>query len=115
MVDDNPEVSELFASVLTDAGYEVLCAANGKQALQQLGSDDIDLMVTDLVMPDMEGLELIRECQSIKPKLKIIAVSGAFDGSYLRVAKLYGAKHALLKPVSPATLVHAVQTVLAFD
>ena len=115
VVDDNPDIADLYASILSDAGYEVICAANGKKAVEQLGSAHFDLLVTDLVMPEKEGLELIRECKKIRPELKIIAVSGSLDGQFLRMAKLFGAHEALLKPFRPETLIQAVLTVLEAD
>jgi PAS domain S-box-containing protein len=113
VVDDEGSVRGLFEQVLTGAGYEVVVARNGAEALKKVHERRFDLLLTDLVMPEKEGLELIRILRKERPDLKIVAVSGAFGGTFLKAAQLLGAHATLLKPVSPDQLLGAVQGALA--
>lgn len=75
IVDDEPQVRKSIRHVLEAADHTVLEAAKGNEAMQQVRSSHIDLVITDIVMPDMEGLELIRELKKSKAHLKVIAMS----------------------------------------
>lgn len=113
VVDDEESVRGFFQRVLTGAGYEVFVAGDGAQALKKIHERRFDLLVTDLVMPEQEGLDIIGILHKEWPQLKIVAVSGAFGGTFLKAAQLLGAKAALLKPVSPEQLLAAVQAALS--
>jgi PAS domain S-box-containing protein len=113
VVDDDESVRGLFQHILVAAGFEVVVAADGAEALQKLRTREFDLLLTDLVMPEREGLELIMTLRKERPQLKVIAVSGAFGGAFLEAAKEMGAAQTLLKPVVPERLVEAVQRTLA--
>lgn len=112
VVDDESGVRNFVQKVLVDAGYEVLLAADGEQALKMARVLRFDLVLTDLVMPEMEGIEIIRRMRKEQPELKIIAMSGAFGGEFLKVAKLLGANSTLAKPVAPEELISAVRGAL---
>ena len=113
VVDDEGSVRGFFEQVLTGAGYEVVVARNGAEALKKVHERRFDLLLTDLVMPEKEGLEIIGILRKERPDLKIVAVSGAFGGTFLKAAQLLGAHATLLKPVSPDQLLGAVQGALA--
>ena len=113
VIDDDDAVRGLLRNILSSAGYIVLEAGDGKAGLAQLDGAPIDLVVTDLVMPEQEGLEILRKLHAQRPGLPVIAVSGAFDGSFLRVARCFGAVDALAKPVDSDALLRAVQLALA--
>lgn len=115
VVDDEAGVRGLLREILTAAGYLVAEAENGNQAVRLIRSRAFDLMITDLVMPEQEGLETIQLLRRQQPDLRIIAISGAFGGSFLKVAKSLGAHAALAKPVSPEELLETVRQVLAAD
>jgi len=115
VVDDEPEIRRLFALVLSQAGFETLAASNGREALESVRNRPIDLVLCDLVMPEKEGLETIKQLRVSYPYMKVIAISGAFGGSFLRAARLLGASATLCKPVSPEKLVKAVQEALGAD
>ena len=88
----------------------VLLASDGNQALRVLKDrHDIDLVITDLVMPNCEGIETIRLIRGLYPSLKIVAISGAFAGQYLKLASILGANRILAKPVEPEVLVQMVK------
>jgi two-component system cell cycle sensor histidine kinase/response regulator CckA len=113
VVDDEAGVRDYFKEVLARAGYNVTAAADGKQALELVRRNRYDLVLMDLVMPEQEGIETIRMLRSEKPEIRLIAVSGAFQGGFLKVAEALGAKTSLLKPVDPAMLLNVVRKVLA--
>lgn len=112
VVDDDAQVSHLIAALLAHEGYKVLIAPSGPEAIRLAQShlNQIDVLVTDVVMPEMDGPSVAREIQSAVPGLPVILMSGACDASVLRAAPQ---AHFLPKPFSPANLVHLVETVLA--
>ena len=83
--------------------YTVLEAADGKEAITHFKPSITDLVITDLIMPDEDGLKVIMRLREIKPSLKVIAISGggkAGPGSYLNLAKALGADAIFSKPFS---------------
>jgi CheY-like chemotaxis protein len=115
LVDDNEELLEVQSAFLRANDQTVITARNGKEALIQLEGGNFDIMVTDVIMPEMEGFETIMTVRKDYPHLPIIAVSGggrvgATD--YLAMAKSMGAKIALSKPVAPATLLREARYLL---
>jgi CheY-like chemotaxis protein len=113
VVDDEESVRGFFQQVLAGAGFEVVVARDGAEALKKARERRFDLLLTDLVMPEQEGLEIIRILRKERPDLKVVAVSGAFGGTFLKTAQLLGANATLLKPVSPDQLLAAVQGALS--
>ncbi|KAA3612755.1 MAG: response regulator [Planctomycetota bacterium] len=115
VVDDDSEIRDMLKQLLDFAGYTITLAGNGKEALEKLEEQDFQLMVTDIVMPDADGLEVIMNARKIRPELQIIAMSGGGHGSpdnYLKLASAFGADRALLKPFTPQELLDAVQNIL---
>ncbi len=114
VVDDEEGILKLLHTLLSQAGYAVIDASNGEAALAKLnGPNRIDLVITDLVMPQKEGLELIRGLHASRPDLKVVAISGAFGGDFLEAAKMLGAQATLRKPIEKDLLLQTVRTVLA--
>jgi PAS domain S-box-containing protein len=112
VVDDEAGVRGFLCRALREAGYEVTEAADGKQALRQALAGGVDLVITDLVMPEQEGIETIRALRRDMPGVRIIAISGAFDGRFLETARILGADAVLSKPVSAGLLSAKVAEVL---
>ena len=112
VADDEALVRGFLRAVLQEAGYEVLEAANGKEALQQVRAEPVDLVITDLAMPEQEGLETIRALRRDVPGVRIIAISGAFGGQFLKPAQMLGADAVLSKPASAEMLLARVAEVL---
>ena len=112
VADDEAGVRGFLRTVLEDAGYEVMEAANGKQALKEARAGRVDLVITDLVMPEQEGIETIRALRKDVAGIGIIAISGAFGGQFLEVARMLGAQAVLSKPVSAELLLAKVAEVL---
>jgi CheY-like chemotaxis protein len=113
VVDDETGIRQLFEQLLAGEGYEVLCATNGAEALEIERGRHLDLVITDLVMPESEGIETIRAIRIEQPNLKIIAASGVFEGQFLQAAALLGACATLLKPIGRDQLLSTVRRVLA--
>jgi CheY-like chemotaxis protein len=115
IVDDDDSGRFMLTEALLDAGFEVLEAQNGKEALEVQALQNADLLITDLLMPEKEGLETIREFRKKYPGLPIIAMSGGgfieADG-YLEMAKRVGASSVLKKPFTATDLLLAVHAFL---
>jgi CheY-like chemotaxis protein len=103
-IDDFPAMREMLLAFLKGAGHRVICADDGKMGLQILARQPVDLVVTDILMPEKDGLEFIREVRQGYPALPIIAISGGgtvMAGEYcLTAAKSFGATATLRKPFS---------------
>ena len=116
VVDDEAAMREVIEDAL-DSTYTVTTVANGKEALEKLAGQKFDLLITDLVMPEMNGIDLMMGLQKNNPEQKIIAISGGggingrFD--YLPVAKLIGACTVLRKPFTMTQLRDAVNKMMA--
>jgi len=113
IVDDSESIRDLLASVLADGGYAVLTAADGRQAIRILSTRSVDLIVTDLYMPEADGLELLITVQKMPQRPPVIAMSsqtGVMD--VLHVAKRLGAKKILRKPFPPAELLQHAKALL---
>lgn len=110
VVEDDAFIRDIFQRVLERAGFRVLTAAHGKEALASFHGGGIGLVLTDLMMPELDGFQLIRELKREAPTLPVIAVSVMNDVPNCRdaVAEL-GAELALCKPVNPRELVKFVQ------
>jgi CheY-like chemotaxis protein len=107
VVDDNDDLRATIQALLQADGFDVAQAADGRAALAELRSRPADVVLTDLVMPDQDGIETIVELKKLYPHLKIVAMSGwtsAQGSDYLQVAREIGAAHTLQKPFDPAEL-----------
>jgi CheY-like chemotaxis protein len=112
VADDEAEVRRFLRTALEDGGYQVVEAANGKQALAEARAGGVDLVITDIVMPEQEGIETILALRKEAPSVGIIAISGAFGGQYLEMAHVLGAQAVLSKPVSAELLLAKVAEAL---
>ena len=111
VIDDNPVVSELIASTLTDAGHDVFLAADGEAGLKHFIGSAPGLVITDIFMPEKDGLHTIREIHRLSPQTPIIAMSAS--DAYLEAARVFGAAHSILKPVQLKDLASKVAQLLA--
>jgi CheY-like chemotaxis protein len=97
--------------VLEKAGHELLFAKDGKQAMEIWEKNPIDLVITELLMPELSGLRLIRELVEREPWVRIIAIS-LEDADMLDLAQDFGAAKILYKPFPPKALLEAVEEAL---
>lgn len=115
IIDDEPHILLMVKKMLERAGYEVDLASNGSEGLRLFESISPDLVITDIIMPEKEGLETIREMRRINKDLKIIAMSGGGKISadnYLETAKIFGASKLLEKPFSQKEMLIYVEELL---
>jgi two-component system, response regulator, stage 0 sporulation protein F len=110
IIDDTESVRALLRFALEAAGYEVTEAANGRQGLEQYRQRPTDLVITDILMPEMNGLDMLLELTREFLHAKVIAISGAGgEDNVLDVAKLLGARRTFQKPFSIPQLLRAVR------
>jgi CheY-like chemotaxis protein len=115
LVDDHAEFLAVQKELLEDAGHTVVTATDGFKALATIEAGSFDLVITDIIMPNKEGIETIMELRRRHPLLKVIAMSGGGRVgamSYLELAGKLGAVHTLEKPFNGAALLEAIDTAL---
>jgi len=114
VVEDEGAVRELAVYILRRQGYTVLEASDGRKALQltQDHRGEIHLLLTDTVMPHMNGTSLANQFRSLRPKTKIILMSGYADETIINETKQTGPIAFIPKPFSATELVHKVRSVL---
>ncbi len=116
VVDDEADVIRMITQILEDAGYQVVSTNRGEDAINHLAGQPVDLVITDIVMPEMEGIEFIRSVKGSHPTLPIVAISGggrSHNADFLRFARNLGAHATLTKPFRREELLAAVSEVLA--
>jgi CheY-like chemotaxis protein len=115
VIDDERDIRCIMCRALKAAGHEVTAFSNGSGAIEHVRQEPADLLITDLFMPEVEGIETIREIRRLRPGMPIIAISGVdFEGGdYLSVARKFGASATLKKPFWPADLLGVVARVLS--
>ncbi|MBA3973888.1 MAG: response regulator [Candidatus Solibacter sp.] len=113
IVDDDAAVRKVLQTILESAGHQVESATNGREAVSRIAQGGIELIITDLVMPEQEGIETIKQLRAQYPDVKVIAISGAFGGDYLQIANFMGAHGTLAKPVRMDAVLKAVQSVFS--
>ena len=115
LVEDEEQLRSMLKDVLEGAGHEVRVAENGKIAMNAFALRPAELVVTDLIMPEKEGLEIIRELKRNHSNVKIIAISGGGRNNaddYLELAKRFGANHILAKPFSNREFLNVIEEVM---
>jgi two-component system chemotaxis response regulator CheY len=111
IVDDSASMRQLVSFTLRDAGFEVVAAENGKEALDKLVTAKVDMVITDLNMPEMDGITLIRELRSL-PALKfvpIIMLTTEAQEAKKQEGRAAGASGWIVKPFSPERLLEVVR------
>lgn len=112
VVDDEDSVRELVIAMIEPLGYDIVEATNGEEASAACKATTLDLIITDIVMPDKNGIDFIMEVKKEYPDVPVIAISGgggiAGRYDYLKIAKLVGAHNILKKPFDAKELRTAV-------
>lgn len=114
VVDDEPVVVKSCERILTPEGYAVESALNGNEAIGKLGKNSFDLVITDLKMPDIDGLELIRWIRNSKPDTGIVVITGYPSQESIKEALSLRILDYLPKPFSPALLIEITQRALEY-
>jgi len=116
LIDDNDAFRKSLRRILEQLGHTVTEAGNGVDGCKVLEGGAVDVVITDVLMPEKDGLEVLREMRCRSPELRIIAMSGGsrYGGTdWLHVARQLGAKRTLAKPFSVEALVEALDEILA--
>lgn len=112
VIDDEPALREILSRVLIDAGHRVTGAGNGKEASKVLAAATFDIVLTDVIMPEKDGMQVISELRKKFPGIRIIAMSGGGHVSrdqYLKIAKGLGAHAVLEKPFANQVLLSTIE------
>ena len=115
IVEDDKDLREMLKSSLLKRKYTVLEASNGKEAFLKFKPSVVDLIITDIIMPEEDGLKVIMQLRELKPEVKIIAISGggkAGPGNYLNLARALGADEIFTKPFSITNLLKRIDSIL---
>ena len=116
VIDDDPYCVSLLKIAFEQYGHTACTAINGKTGLQAACDEPFDLIITDVLMPEKDGLELIIELRKHKPDVKVIAISGGGvlrSEDCLKMAKLFGAQHVMGKPLEINKLVQIANELIA--
>ena len=112
-IDDDEQTVDLFGQILEGAGHEVIIARDGVTGIALYRKDPTDLIITDIMMPVKDGMEVISELKRDFPQVKIIAISGTGREErrefFFDVSRILGAKRTFEKPIDPAELLQAIR------
>lgn len=115
LVEDDQDLRAMLKSSLEKNRYTVIEASNGREAMQKFKPLLTDLVITDLLMPEQDGIGLIMELKKIKPEIKVIAISGggkAGPSNYLSIAETLGADAVFAKPFSLTSFIEKVSSII---
>jgi DNA-binding NtrC family response regulator len=115
IIDDEAMIRDLLIKMLEREGYETMNASDGKEGIRLYRENPADLIITDLIMPEKEGIETIMELRRDYQDVKVIAMSGGGKidpGTYLQIAKTLGAIETLAKPFDLKEVLKTVQELL---
>jgi len=117
IVEDDPAAGRMIKQIISRCGHETVTVDNGFAALKTLSLERIDLVITDIVMPDMNGVKLIDHIRKLYTGIKIIAISGGGPrygpDACLELAKEHGADRWLMKPITLSELSAVTEELLA--
>ncbi len=111
LVEDDDDNRELMAEVLVASGYSVLSASTGQDGLKALSEHSVDVVVTDVGMPGMGGLEMAKAAKEIAPTVPVVIVTGWAEREDIASARGKHVDAVLIKPVDPDALAQAVSDV----
>lgn len=115
VVEDQEDLRKILVLKLTAAGYHVTTVADGREAIKTIATEKFDLVLTDMIMPERDGLEVIWEVRKTSPSLPVIAMSGGGrmrPAEYLMLARKFGAVAILEKPFSDEQLFSSIALAL---
>lgn len=112
VVDDEPPIMQLCVKVLETHGHAVNGYTRGDEMLARLASEAVDLLVVDYKMPGLNGIEVVRRARALRPKLRIVMITGHGTQEVMSEARAAGVDDILLKPFTPDELAGTVSTIL---
>ena len=113
LAEDNDVVRDALRELLEQEGYTVSVCQTGTAALEHLSSGSIDLLITDIFMPEMDGIELIKTLHLLRPVLRVIVITGNLNNALQQSADLLGVRATLQKPFSSDELFLTIRSVVA--
>lgn len=113
IIEDDPDIRLWMSSILEDDGHKVVDAENGRAGMRLFDPIRIDLVVTDIIMPEQDGIETIGAIRDVSETVPILAMSGSAVGAYLSAAIALGADAMLPKPFTADILIEAIDQLLA--
>jgi len=113
VIDDDPDTIDLLTAILSDAGYEVSGALTGSDGLMLLQMESADLVLLDLQMPGVHGVDVLRRLRMVRPDVPVIIVSGQADPELARATLNRGTVDYIRKPMDPEHLLRATAAALA--
>ena len=112
VVDDEASIRDLCMRVLTRAGFQVATASTGEDAVSRLQDESVDLVISDIRMPGMSGLEVLEAAKALYPSIHVVLITGFGTPQTLERARQSGADRVLTKPFNPTELLAAVREIL---
>ena len=115
LIDDDADIRGVLRRILQSAGHDTIEAENGKEGVRRVQDAHPDIVITDILMPEKDGIETIEDIRRVSPPPKIIAMSGGgrYDGfEFLEIAKCLGADALLSKPFRRAAVLETIAQVL---
>lgn len=116
IIDDEPQIQNMLKKLLKEEGYDVFSASDGNEGINMYRANPYDLVITDIIMPEKEGLETIRELKKIDPDVKIIVMTGGSNkyssDMYLELGVKFGAITAFEKPIRRNELLKKIREIL---
>jgi len=115
IVDDEPGILDFLRNMFHADGYEVVIALNGGEAIESVKNETVDLVITDLRMPEMDGMEVLRELKKLKPSIPVIILTAYASDETAIEAKKLGAFTYIAKPFNVAGLLGIVKRALCAE
>ncbi len=119
VIEDETQIRTMLRKILEDDGYDVMDAPNGRVGMELIQGESVDLVITDIIMPEKEGVEVVGELLDHFPETKIIVISGGSRNinanNLLLSVKMLGAHRTLLKPFDIEELLSSVKQLLSSD
>ncbi len=115
VIDDDDQLRTLIVRILEKENHRVIAARNGIEGIKYFQEQNIDLVITDILMPEKDGSEVIREIKKSNPEVNVVAISGGGQlgaDQYLKMANKLGAQYTLLKPFQRNDLINIVNHLL---
>ena len=116
VMDDDESIRDLLIFALEDEGFKVFCASDGLEGMALFKKHTVNLVITDIIMPGKEGIEIVQEIKQEYPEIKLIVMSG-LDGNdendYLKYASIFGADRTFRKPFDILEFMNSVRELLA--
>jgi CheY-like chemotaxis protein len=114
VVDDSPLIVELISQILRKAGFEVTAAHSGSSGLATFQLEEFDIVLTDISMPEGDGIEMAERIRAVSPEVPIVMVTAADEPEYMARARQAGATAYLLKPIDGIVLQSTVEELVMF-